>query len=45
MLDRWLAGVPGLDPICRPSAQGSLVGGAGLSWKPGWSPPGRSSPD
>ncbi|MFS8775803.1 hypothetical protein NW806_05730 [Synechococcus sp. W65.1] len=27
MLDRWLAGVPGLDPICRPSAQGSPVGG------------------
>lgn len=27
LLDRWLAGLPGLDPICRPFAQGSPVGG------------------
>jgi hypothetical protein len=27
LLERWLAGAPGLDPICRPFAQGSLVGG------------------
>jgi gamma-glutamyl:cysteine ligase YbdK (ATP-grasp superfamily) len=27
LLERWLAGAPGLDPACRPFAQGSPVGG------------------
>lgn len=27
LLERWLAGAPGLDPACQPFAQGSPVGG------------------